>query len=162
MPTEPIGRGLAMDYREALYTSNSPTFIDTDVPIGAVAVTNFGVIRPRSNQRIYRYMVNIGAAVGSTQVQIATKTQNTRVYLLAVKSQVATSGQFVLYDSTTASGVPADGSSNALFFHDVVGLSDFMPTVAIECLSGLRLDKSTGAGGQLRSIVHYMIEDTLQ
>lgn len=166
----PISKWLGADYRDALRVPDSPSRIDTTVPITPVVSLNNGLPRPQANQRLRWGLINVSGAF-SSQVQIATVLSTRRIYFVSLMTMAVSAHTvaYALFDGTsggapapTANTLMADQTGD-LAYHYVpatVGTrQETQPSLPVEAKYGLRLDISAPAGTNHYVLIYWIEEE---
>lgn len=162
----PIDKYLAQDYRNTLRTSDAPQYLDTETPLIPVVDVQKGFPKPNSKQTLRYATVKFTTTAG--YVQIVTKTANTRIYFIGIKSVngAAILHEVLLFDGTgNYPTVNADtlytdeaGFIDRLTLPATVGAQYITPNpLPIELKYGLRIYGGV-ASGNATNIITYIEE----
>ena len=158
MALNSISPAVQNDYRRALLAQESPSFLDSTLPIQPVVDVRRGVPIPSSNQSVKSFAI-VKALVATTQTQVATVAANTRVFFLGVQTlgSGSFSGTDVFYVEDADTGVlsPSDNSTIPLYYYDAAAqngdAAPFILPYPRECKRGIRvhLEKATTAATKI-------------
>lgn len=166
MVNQPINKFIAEDYRRTLNTSDSPSFIDTEVPVAPVAVINNRLPVANANQRLR--VAGVYSDGTTRYLQIATASSTIKVHFLGMQyyCNAAVAANMIIWDAT--SGTPPAITAGAVSYDEnayfcqigasAVGQngSVFVP-LPKEVTSGIRVQ--LGGAGQLLYGFIYWIEE---
>jgi len=163
MAINSISPAVQQDYRRSLLAQESPSFLDSTLPIQPVADIRRGIPTPSTSQSLKSYAV-IKAAAATTQTQIATVSSNERIFFIGVQQCDGNSDQVWIEDADTGALTPSDHSTIPLYYFDsgqtnANGVLQMLPFPR-ECKRGIRVHNVRTGLTESKLIVYYLVVRT--
>lgn len=163
MTQEALNRALQQDYRRAMGTPTSPSFV-ADAPLLPVKAIGQGVLTQNARQRLKSYTVYKTAAA-TTYTQIATVTSSLNIYFLGVTIAGNQNDKIWIEDAASGNISVSDNSTSGLLYTQVEQPAGGLVTInqilswPRLCTSGIRVAVQKSSTNETALVFYFLEED---